>query len=262
MLLKQRFEGIFPSSKTLGSTNSQNRKIRCQKIYLLIDYIQHKKREFQRMYISKPKLRRSFYCQDTLTVARELIGKRLAHRSLDGLTLGEIVETEAYVGPSDPASHAYQGRRTARTEVQFGPKGHAYIYLVHGKNYCFNITTGRIGCPEVVLIRALRPLYGIELMAKRRGIRLDMSSYSAEEKLRNLCNGPGKLCQAMGITKEFHGIDVCGDILCLEKGDRQILPNDVAITPRIGIDYAGEAKYYPWRHCQYDCIFVSRPIFR
>lgn len=214
------------------------------------------------MYIPKTKLKRFFYSRDTLTVVRELIGKRLVHRSIDGLTVGEIVETEAYIGPSDPASHAYQGRRTARTEVQFGPAGHAYIYLVHGKNYCFDITSGQIGCPEVVLIRALRPLYGIKLMAKRRGIKLDMTSYSAEEKLRNLCNGPGKLCQAMKITGELHGVDVCGDILYLEKGDRQIFPNDIAITPRIGIDYAGEGKNYPWRFCLYNCVYVSRTVFR
>lgn len=86
------------------------------------------------MHIPKPKLKRSFYSRDTLTVARELIGKRLVHRSEGGLMVGEIVETEAYIGPSDPASHAYQGRRTARTEAQFGPAGHAYIYLVFGMN--------------------------------------------------------------------------------------------------------------------------------
>ena len=212
------------------------------------------------MYAPKPKLKRSFYSRDTLTVARELIGKRLVHRSEGGLTVGEIVETEAYIGPFDPASHAYQGRRTARTEVQFGPAGHAYIYSVFGTNYCFDITTGPLGRPEVVLIRALRPLYGIEIMAKRRGIMLDTTSRSVERPIRNLCNGPGKLCQAMGITKELYGIDVCGDILYLEEGDRKIRPSDIAVTPRVGIDYAGEAKNYPWRFCLSDCIYVSRPV--
>jgi len=216
---------------------------------------------FSKMYVPKPKLKRSFYSRDTLTVARELIGKRLVHRSEGGLTVGEIVETEAYIGPSDPASHAYQGRRTARTEAQFGPAGYAYIYLVYGMNYRFDITTGPLGRPEVVLIRALRPLYGIETMAKRRGITPNLTSQSVERQIRNLCNGPSKLCQAMGITKELYGIDVCGDILYIEKGDRQTRPSDIAVTPRIGIDYAGKAKNYPWRFCLYDCIYVSRPVF-
>jgi len=214
------------------------------------------------MYIPKPKLMKSFYSRNTLTVARELIGKRLAHRSGDGLTVGEIVETEAYIGPSDPASHAYQGRRTARTEVQFGPAGHAYIYLVHGMYHCFDVTTGPLGCPEVVLIRALRPLYGLELMTKRRRIKLNTTSHFEKREIRNLCNGPGRLCQAMGITKQLHGIDVCGDVLYIEEGDRQIRSHEIAETPRVGIDYAGEAKNYPWRFCLYACIYVSKPVFR
>jgi DNA-3-methyladenine glycosylase len=217
---------------------------------------------FLTMYIPRPRLKRPFYSRDTLTVARELIGKRLVHRSREGLTVGEIVETEAYIGPSDPASHAYQGRRTARTEVQFGPPGHAYIYLVHGMYHCFDITTGPLGRPEVVLIRSLRPLHGIKLMARRRGIELDITSCSVERKLRNLCNGPGKLCQAMGISKELHGIDICGNILYVEKGDRRVRSHEIAVTPRIGIEYAGEAKNYPWRFCLYDCVYVSKPVFR
>lgn len=210
------------------------------------------------MYTSKPKLKRSFYNRDTLVIAREILGKRLVHRSKDGLTVGEIVEVEAYIGPSDPASHAYQGRRTLRTEVQFGPTGHAYIYLNYGKNYCFDITTGPIGRPEVVLVRALRPIYGIELMAKRRGINLKKPL--TQKGLRNLCNGPGKLCQAMGIDKGHHGIDICDDVLYLEEGTK-IKPEDIATTPRIGIDYAGEGTQYLWRFCLYNCLYVSKRVF-
>ena len=191
------------------------------------------------MYEHKPKLKRSFYSRDTLSVARELLGKRFVHESEEGLTVGEIVETEAYIGPYDRASHAYLGRRTLRVKVQYGPAGYAYIYVVHGK-YCFDITTGPIGKPEVVLIRALRPIYGIELMAKRRGIKLNKPF--EESELRNLCNGPGKLCEAMGIDKRHYGIDICGDVLYIE--DPKVKVGEIAVTPRIGIDYAGEAKNY------------------
>lgn len=210
------------------------------------------------MYKHKPKLNRGFYGRDILTVARELLGKRLVHKSKEGLTVGEIVETEAYIGPHDRASHAYQGKRTPRLEVQYGPAGHAYIYMIHGK-YCFDITTGPVGSPEVVLIRALRPLHGIKLMAKRRGISL--TKPFKEKELRNLCNGVGKLCEAMGIDKKHHGIDLCGDILFLEEGS-EIKPNEIAQTPRIGIDYAGEAKNYPWRFCIINNIYVSKPVFK
>jgi DNA-3-methyladenine glycosylase len=210
-------------------------------------------------YRHKPKLERSFYSRDTLLVARELLGKRLVHHSKEGLTVGEIVETEAYIGPHDKASHAYKNKRTPKTEVQYGPKGHAYIYMVHGQ-VMFDVTTGpAIGCPEVVLIRALRPIYGIDLMIKRRGI-----TYGGGENRRvliNLCNGPGKLTQAMGIKMAHHGIDLCGNEIYIEEG-RQINPLDIAVTPRVNIDYAEEAKQYPWRFCIYDCPYVSRSVFR
>ena len=149
------------------------------------------------------KLRRDFYQRNTLTVARELLGKYLVHNSQEGTTIGKIVETEAYIGPHDPASHAYKGRRTKRTEVQFGPGGYAYIYQIYGKNFCFCIVTQKVGMPEVVLIRALEPIAGLELMAKRRGFS-NLTDY------KELTNGPSKLCQAMGINKSLYGIIYVG----------------------------------------------------
>ena len=114
-------------------------------------------------------LKREFYERDPLVVAKELLGKTLVHETAQGITSGMIVETEAYLGPEDKASHAFGNRRTKRTETQFGPKGHAYVYLIYGMYYCFNVISGEIpGKPEAVFIRALQPLEGVELMIKRR----------------------------------------------------------------------------------------------
>jgi len=199
-------------------------------------------------------LSREFYERDTLTVARELLGKYLVHNSSDGITVGKIVETEAYIGPHDPASHAYKGKRTTRTEVQFGPGGYAYIYQIYGKNFCFNIVTQKIEMPEVVLIRALEPIEGLELMAKRRGFSRLTSKITKE-----LTNGPSKLCQAMGIDKSLYGINLCGDVLFIaEPNPDQTF--EIIATPRINIDYAGDAKHYNWRFLIKNNKFVSKPV--
>jgi len=138
-------------------------------------------------------LERTFYQQEVKAVAIELLGKILIHESADGITVGRIVETEAYMGPEDRAAHSSGGRRTIRNEVMYGPKGHAYVYFIYGLYWCFNITAGAVpGKPEAVLIRALEPVAGEALMAKRRG--------AAEGKMANLTNGPSKLCMAMGIS--------------------------------------------------------------
>jgi len=199
------------------------------------------------------KLCRDFYQRNTLTVARELLGKYLVHNSQEGTTIGKIVETEAYIGPHDPASHAYKGRRTKRTEVQFGPGGYAYIYQIYGKNFCFCIVTQKVGMPEVVLIRALEPIAGLELMAKRRGFS-NLTDY------KELTNGPSKLCQAMGINKSLYGIDLCGDVLFIA-GSNPSHTLEIVATPRINIDYAGDAKHYQWRFLIKNNKFVSKPIY-
>jgi len=193
------------------------------------------------------KLPRSFYAQSTLQVARQLLGKYLVRRHPDGKTVGRIVETEAYVGPHDLACHAAKGR-TARTEVMFGPPGHAYVYFIYGVYYCLNIVTEEVGHASAVLIRALEPVEGIELMQQRRGT----------QKLHSLASGPGKLCLAMAIDKALNGVDMCrGNILYVE--DRGEPRPKIVARPRIGVDYAGKWKDKPWRFLIRGSEFVSKP---
>ena len=180
------------------------------------------------------KLNREFYRRSALIVARELIGKKLICHNEEGITSGIIIETEAYMGVDDAASHSYQNRRTKRTEAMFSDGGHAYIYLIYGMYLCFNVSANLIDVPEAVLIRALEPTDGIELMQQRRN----------KQPLKNLCSGPGKLTQAMGISMRHYNIDLCGDELYIETTD---LTPKIESTKRINIDYAGEAANYPWR---------------
>ncbi len=175
------------------------------------------------------KLQREFYNRSALIVAQELIGKKLVH----GDTAGIIIETEAYLGELDAAAHSYKGR-TARTEIQFGAGGFAYVYQIYGKNFCFNVVANLENIPEAVLIRALEPTDGVELMKIRRN----------KNNLRDLCSGPGKLAQALSITKNLNGADLCGGEIFIEEAG--INPR-VKTTKRIGIDYAGDAANYLWR---------------
>lgn len=189
-------------------------------------------------------LPRDFYARDALAVARELLGKTLVR----GGAAGVIVETEAYIGPGDRACHAFGGRRTARTEPLFGEAGHAYVYLTYGMYHCLNAVTGAVGEPQCALIRALRPTEGLEIMRARRG---------AEKPARDLCRGPGRLCMALDIDRALNLRDLtAGDFVIL---DAPALPDDVvAVSPRIGVDSAGEAAAYPWRFYLRDDPFVSR----
>lgn len=193
------------------------------------------------------KLDRNFYVSPGVSVAKDLIGKQLVHCSGEGVTKGIIVETEAYIGPEDAASHAYRALRTDRTEIQYAIGGYAYIYTIYGLHICMNVVANQKDFPEVVLIRALQPTVGIELMKNRR----------QKQSVRELCNGPGKLSQAMGITKDCYGIDLCGDELYIETVSG-IVP-DVSATKRINIDYAGEAVHYPWRFVLRNNKFISVP---
>lgn len=180
------------------------------------------------------KLPRRFYARPVLIVARELVGKVLVHHTAEGRVTGRIVETEAYRGPEDRAAHSYGGRRTRRTEAMFGVAGHAYVFFVYGMHFHFNIVTGQSGEPHAVLIRAVEPLAGIELMARRRGMAADRVA---------LTNGPGKLCQAFAITSADYGRDLCGRELYL----LDAAPVTVRRSPRIGIDYAGAWAERRWR---------------
>ncbi|MCR4433143.1 MAG: DNA-3-methyladenine glycosylase [Caldiserica bacterium] len=189
-------------------------------------------------------LPRSFYLQDTLEVARSLIGKLLVHRVGESYLSGFIVETEAYVGPDDRASHASRGL-TKRTAPMFGPPGHAYIYLIYGMYYCFNVVTERENYPAAVLIRALEPFEGIELMLERRKVK----------SRREIANGPGKLTLALGITREMNGWDLCTSDLWIEEGRS---PEKIGQGTRIGVHYAGEWKEKPWRFFEVGSEYLSR----
>ena len=188
------------------------------------------------------KFTREFYLRDAVSLAHALLGKILVH----GMTSGIIVETEAYVGPEDKAAHTYSNKRTSRTEIVFGEGGYAYVYLVYGMYHCFNVTANVSGKPECVLVRALEPLDGLDLMKSRRNTN----------SLKNLCSGPGKLCAALRITRELYGEDLCGDRLYIMDNDYPDMK--ITASSRIGIDYAEEYKDYLWRFCITDNEYVSR----
>lgn len=168
-------------------------------------------------------LNRDFYTKNASNVAYCLLGKIMVHESSEGITAGIIVETEAYHS-NDPASHAFGGK-TKRNEVMFGEAGHAYIYFIYGVHYCVNAVTGKEGIGEGVLIRALEPIQGIDLMKKRRGI--------ADEK--KLTNGPAKLVAAMGITNSMLGTDLTENTLFIADAGKTYMESDVVTTTRVGI---------------------------
>lgn len=189
------------------------------------------------------KLAREFYNRDSVIVARELLGKVLVHE-LDGQKIAaKIVEAEAYMGNEDRAAHSYGGRRTARVEVMYGNPGFSYIFIIYGMHYCFNIVTREKGNPQAVLLRAVEPLHGIEQMAQVR-YKKPYEQLTKSQR-RGLTNGPGKLCKALSINKNFNGLDLCGDEIYIEEGETPEFK--IITTTRVGIDYAGEAREYPWR---------------
>lgn len=171
-------------------------------------------------------LSRNFYNRDTIQVAKDLLGKKLVRRFKDRNLSGMVVETEAYLGSTDSASHAYKGQ-TPRNFVMFGPAGRAYVYFVYGMHYMLNIVTQEVGTPCAILIRAIEPLEGLKQMEALR-----------KKTGKNLANGPAKLCQAMAIDKSLNGWDLtCGKTLWLE--DYKTIPEaHVCVGSRIGIDYA------------------------
>jgi DNA-3-methyladenine glycosylase len=185
------------------------------------------------------KLPRSFYIRsDVLQISKELLGKFLFTSFAGFLTGGMIIETEAYAGVTDRASHAYAGRRTARTETLYSQGGVAYIYLAYGLHSLFNIVTNVSNIPHAVLIRAIVPTHGISVMVQRR----NMSRIRSD-----LTNGPGKLCQALAIQVQHNGVALDEDVIWLE--DQGFLTDERTIltSPRVGIDYAGPDAQLPWR---------------
>src|SRR5262245_26809298 len=151
-------------------------------------------------------LSRNFYARATLRVAEEVLGKLLVHNTPDGEIVGKIVETEAYIGETDPACHAARGR-TPRTSIMYGEPGHAYVYFTYGMHHMLNLVTERTGFPAAVLIRAVEPLKGVDRITHRR---------PQARNRHQLANGPGKLCQAFGIDRHLNGIDLCGATLFLD----------------------------------------------
>jgi DNA-3-methyladenine glycosylase len=184
-----------------------------------------------------PALPRAFYARPALQLARALLGMVLVHRSAAGERAGVIVETEAYLGTRDLASHASKGR-TARTDVMFGPPGFAYVYLIYGMHHCMNIVCARDGHASAVLLRGLAPLHGI----------------APEQRT----DGPGRLTDALGITRAHNRLDLCGDTLFLRAGTPPGSAH-VARGPRIGVDYAGAWAARPYRFWIKEHPQVSRP---
>lgn len=191
------------------------------------------------------KLKREFYARPVLQVARECIGKVLVHRTPEGIAAGRIVEVEAYRGPLDLAAHSSRGL-TKRTSVMYGPPGHAYVYLLYGVSWAMNIVTTADGMPHAVLIRAIEPLAGIDLMARRRRKSPDS---------RELTNGPGKLTNALAITGADYGRDLCGGQLYLE--DCELPVGKIGRSTRINVDYAGRWAAKLWRFYERGNRYVS-----
>jgi DNA-3-methyladenine glycosylase len=194
------------------------------------------------------KLGRDFYARPVLLVARECIGKILVRRTAEGEAAGRIVEAEAYRGPRDLAAHSARGL-TRRTAAMFGPPGHAYVYLLYGTSWALNLVAATQGEPHAVLVRALEPLRGLELMALRRRKPPDA---------RELTNGPGKLTQALAITGADYGRDLCGAQLYLED-DAGVWTGKVGRSARINVDYAGAWAAKQWRFYERGNRYVSVP---
>lgn len=195
------------------------------------------------------RLKRKFFLQPTLKVAKNLLGKFLVRKINNHKLAGKIVEVEAYHGFDDCASHAFRGK-TSRNEVMFGQAGFSYIYLVYGINHCLNFVTGKKDFPAAVLIRAVEPTEGIELMKKFR----------KNKHFDNLTSGPGKLCQAFGINRQLNICDIIkSKNLWIEDRGEKINPQDIHAAERIGVDYAGERwSKIKWRFFVKNNKFVSR----
>lgn len=194
------------------------------------------------------KLKTAFYRQHDVTViAKELLGKILVTNINGVRTAGMIVETEAYAGIIDRASHAWNNRRTKRTEVIFQPGGLAYVYLCYGIHYLFNVVTNIENTPHAVLIRALQPVDGIDMMQRR---------YNNKPSAK-LTAGPGSLCKAMGIDTSLNGESLTGKKVWIETG-QDIADDNIVISTRVGVQYAGEDAYLPYRFSIKNNDWVSK----
>jgi len=194
------------------------------------------------------KLPRQFYRQDTVTIARALLGCVLWRRIGRTLLAARLVETEAYLGANDTASHARRGLRSARNESMYLEGGHAYVYFTYGMHWCMNVVTQEADLAEAVLLRAAEPLRGIESMRKRR---------PKAKRDRDLMNGPGKLCAALSIDENLDGVRLDGNLLWLEQGS--VPEEEIAVSARIGVESSGEAAWWPLRFYVRGNEYVSGP---
>jgi DNA-3-methyladenine glycosylase len=199
--------------------------------------------------ISGIKLSKSFYKRDLLTVAKELLGKVLIKKNPKNLLAANIVEVEAYNGEIDKAAHTYSGR-TERNKVMFNEGGFLYVYLSYGVHHCCNIVTGFEEKGTAVLIRAVEPLKGLDMMIKNRFSR----KLKNDMEIINLTSGPGKVCKALGINKDHSGIDLTGDKIFL-LDQPKVKASEIGISKRIGIT---KSTNYPWRFYIKENQFLSR----
>lgn len=194
------------------------------------------------------KLPKKFYLQDTVTVARELLGCVLWRRIDDALLAARIVETEAYLGANDAASHARRGLRSARNGSMYLPGGRAYVYFTYGMHWCLNVVTQEEDIAEAVLLRAAQPLQGVERMWPRR---------PKAKRDRDLMSGPGKLCAALGVDGSLDGEPLDGDRLFLTPRDLDVSDEDIGISARIGVEGATGAAHWPLRFFIRNSVYVS-----
>lgn len=191
------------------------------------------------------KLDKEFYSRSSVTqIAKELLGKVIYSKFHGKLTGGIITETEAYEGITDKASHAFNDRRTSRTEIMYNDGGLAYVYLCYGVHHLFNFVTNQKGIPHAVLLRGIYPTVGIQTMEKRTNKNSSQKGFS---------DGPGKLSKALAIKTTHTGLDLTGDKIWVEDEGITIKNEDIIVTPRIGVDYAGEDAALPYR-------FLIKPI--
>lgn len=200
--------------------------------------------------VKRRKLEKSFYANDdVLEISKDLLGKFLMTKINGVVTGGMIVETEAYNGRCDKACHAFPEKRTKRTEIMYNPGGSAYVYLCYGIHYLFNITTNIKDKADAVLVRAIEPVEGIDVMLKRRNLQVVKPQLTA---------GPGVLTQALGINKRHYGADLSGSEVWIEDRNIILMEEDVVACPRIGVAYAEEDALLPWRFYIKGNKFVSK----
>jgi DNA-3-methyladenine glycosylase len=191
-----------------------------------------------------------FYRQDTELVAKRLLGQRLVHIVGGKRLSGIIVETEAYLGGIDKAAHTFEFRRTQRVKSMWLHGGHAYVFLIYGMYYCFNVVTRTDEHPEAVLIRALQPDENVKIQINRRHAK----------RIEDIASGPGKLCSALAIDKKCDGLSLLQPPLFIERARSRFLKDeDIVSSPRIGVDYAGAAAAWPLRFSIRGNVFVSKP---